>query len=192
MSLCEAVGPEGDEYIWDDHLWFWRLVCRRLSKVRRGPWSPSSVLTIETAGFSESWLTIYMVWNSRRLWFWCTLSCIFHRFILVVSPSPYKFVCVLHPLVVADWLNLKSVKQKWPPVKFENEFWNIRLLMTSVHADPSVISQFGFAHMNQIYRFPALFTILLLLCRIVIFFLTRKGKVFPLQARLWPRGWVEV
>jgi len=39
--------------------------------------------------------------------------------------------------------------------------------MTLGHADRSVISQFGFVHMNQVYWFPALFTILQLLCRIV-------------------------
>jgi len=25
-----------------------------------------------------------------------------------------------------------------------------------------------------------------------MFQIIKKGKVFPLQARLWPRGWVEV
>lgn len=76
-------------------------------------------------------------------------------------------LCVLRPLAVADRLNLKSVKQKWPPVNFDTEFWNIRLLMTLGHADRPVISQFGFAHVNQVYWFPALFTIVRLLCRIV-------------------------
>jgi hypothetical protein len=84
------------------NLWFWRLVCRLLPKVRRGPWSPSSLLKIEAADFSESLLTIYMVWNSRRLWFWCTLWCIFRSFILVVSLPPHKFVCT--PLFGCCWL----------------------------------------------------------------------------------------
>ena len=38
------------------------------------------------------------------------------------------------------------------------------------------------------------FVIWMVLSRVVTAFVddTGKGKVFPLQARLWPRGWVEV
>jgi len=129
-----------------------------------------SVFYLEGRGrrfLRKFFLTIYVVWNSRRLWFWCTLWCIFHSFILVVSLPPHKFVCT--PPVGCCWLTEpKSVKQKWPPVNFDTEFWNIRLLMTLGHTDSSFISQFGFAHVNQIYWFPALFTILRLICRIVL------------------------
>jgi hypothetical protein len=52
-------------------------------------------------------------------------------------------------------------------VNFDTVFSNIRFLMTLGHADRSVISQFGFDHVNQVYWFPALLTIVRLPCRIV-------------------------
>jgi len=52
--------------------------------------------------------------------------------------------------------NFSVIKMHGTTIKIRS----IRLLMTLGHADRSVISQFGFAHVNQVYWFPVLFTIL--------------------------------
>jgi hypothetical protein len=93
----------------------------------------------EAAGFSESLLTICMVWNSRKLLLMHVMVFFFfHRCILVVSVPPPQ-VCV-YPALWLLLIELKKCEAQMASSELGTEYWNMHLLMTLGHTDRAIIA----------------------------------------------------